>query len=360
MPTFCGSAFKNKGVQFFLDSVIDFLTRLEHTVVRYGGNSNEGNVYIYRANIAVKDSEISYGSHVGLYIYDASPAIEGNVITDNANSHGIYHLYGSALIRDNVISRNANGLYAQYSTPTVDANTLTDNSGWGIYHHDYRSAPVITANTITGNLRSARLPLSAVPNVTDDPETNAGNTLVPNRINGLWILGSGLSRDLTLGTQSAADGQTLSSYQIDNTLTVNSGTTLTVAPGVAMKFSDNAELTVNGTLNAVGTPAAPIAFTGIRDDAYGGDLNADGYASVAANGNWRGIGFYNAASEASVLEHAVVRYGGGNGSGDVYIYRSNLRVANALISNVPGIAMVLPSTAYSLFSESLPLTNGVP
>ncbi|MCC7201471.1 MAG: hypothetical protein IT393_02250, partial [Nitrospirae bacterium] len=46
----------------FGDSVVDFLTRLEYAVVRYGGSGNSGNVYIAQADFPVRFSDISYGS----------------------------------------------------------------------------------------------------------------------------------------------------------------------------------------------------------------------------------------------------------------------------------------------------------
>ncbi|WP_275100433.1 right-handed parallel beta-helix repeat-containing protein, partial [Sedimenticola hydrogenitrophicus] len=316
---------------YFQDSVIDFLTRLEHTVVRYGGRSNEGNLYLFRANVSVVNSEVSQGSHVGIHSYQSAPRIEGSTIADNA-SIGIYDDRGSALIRGNTISRNLHGVYAQYATPTLEDNQIKDNREWGVYHVDYRGAPLISGNTITGNKRAARLPLSAVPNVNDDAVASGGNVLVPNEINGLWILGGGLTRDLTLGVQSAEDGQVLNRYQFDTTLTVNSGVRLTLAPGVALKFAANTGLTVHGTLDAVGTAGAPIAFTSHRDDAYGGDFNADGYASQAANGDWQGL-YFSDQSSGSVLEQAVVRYGGSSGNGNVYAYRSAPQLTQVELSH---------------------------
>src|SRR3990172_7219162 len=183
---------------YFSDSVIDFLTRLEHAVVRYGGSNAQGNVYIYSADISVKSSDISYGSSHGIYIiYTSSPLIEGNTITGNSN-----------------------GIYVQYATPAIEGNTITGNSNWGIYHVDARNVPVITGNTITGNLRSMIIPASSMPNSTD------GNTLGPNSINGVWVRGNARGSNLRFEALYPGQPHEVNTYQIYDTLMMAAGTTL--------------------------------------------------------------------------------------------------------------------------------------
>ena len=149
----------------------------------------------------------------------SSPVIEGNVIRDHALD-GIYANNSSAnsspLIRNNAISGTQNGIYVRFMTPTIEDNTVTGNRDWGLYYFDARNAPVMTGNTFTGNKRSARIPASAVPGASDN------NVLVPNQINGLWILGNTRTTDLQLSVQTGAAGEELNSYVMENTLTVAS------------------------------------------------------------------------------------------------------------------------------------------
>src|SRR3990172_6639446 len=42
---------------YFADSVTDSMTRLEHTIIRFGGGSGEGNVFMNRADVADVPSE---------------------------------------------------------------------------------------------------------------------------------------------------------------------------------------------------------------------------------------------------------------------------------------------------------------
>ena len=50
-------------------------------------------------------------------------------------------------------------------------------------------------------------------------------------------------------------------HYIKNTISVNKGVTLTIEPGVEMKFTTGAKLIIKGTLKAIGTEDDPISFT---------------------------------------------------------------------------------------------------
>ncbi|MBQ6341425.1 MAG: InlB B-repeat-containing protein [Kiritimatiellae bacterium] len=78
-------------------------------------------------------------------------------------------------------------------------------------------------------------------------------------------------------------------YIVSNSVTVVSGATLTLQPGTILKFNSGCSLTVNGTLDAQGTRAAPIVFTSLKDDAHGGDANGDGEKTYAQAGDWHQI-----------------------------------------------------------------------
>lgn len=106
-------------------------------------------------------------------------------------------------------------------------------------------------------------------------------------------------------TWRASDG----TYVINNTVTVNQAITLTIEPGVIVKFNSNTGLVVNGTLIAEGTASAPIVFTSIRDDAYAGDTNSDGTMSTPGAGDWGSL-YIGPTSTGSRLKYTRVTYGG--------------------------------------------------
>lgn len=78
-------------------------------------------------------------------------------------------------------------------------------------------------------------------------------------------------------------------YTVTNTVTVASNVTLTIEPGVTVRFRRGTGLTVRGRLLAVGTPTQRITFTRHPGDA-----------------NWDRIMFIKAAD--SRLEHCVIEY----------------------------------------------------
>lgn len=124
--------------------------------------------------------------------------------------------------------------------------------------------------------------------------TSAASTVIPG------------STHITTNTEWTTAG---SPYVITNYLTVNSGVTLTVDPGVVVKFeqSNFGEIDVDGSLVADGTSEAPITFTSYADDSVGGDTNGDG-SSSGSPGDWYSILFLG--SGTGDLDHVNVTYGG--------------------------------------------------
>jgi hypothetical protein len=99
-----------------------------------------------------------------------------------------------------------------------------------------------------------------------------------------------------------------SPYVLTCSVTVASGATLTIAPGVVVKGQTGSQLVVEGTLVADGAVGASIVFTSYPDDTVGGDTNGDG-PSTGSPGQWVGIGF-GPGSLANVLDRVEVRYAG--------------------------------------------------
>ncbi len=107
-------------------------------------------------------------------------------------------------------------------------------------------------------------------------------------------------------------------YVVNNCdLVINAGATLTIQPGVIVKFwgiapgyasaTGSVAVIVDGTLNAAGTESQPVVFTSYADDAHGGNTNGDGASSGVA-GDWYGI-VYRPGGGGS-LDHFFVGYAG--------------------------------------------------
>lgn len=150
---------------------------------------------------------------------------------------------------------------------------------------------------------------------------NAGGTAINatpkarNSANSLISTNQTINQDITLAKNR-------SPYFIENTLTLNQGKTLTIDPGVVIKFKEGSgvSLNINGNLYIQGSQSEPVVFTSFRDDSCGlssgcGDLNGDGDSTSPVIGNnWREV--YLGPTSSSTINYARFRYGGGYSSGD--------------------------------------------
>ena len=124
------------------------------------------------------------------------------------------------------------------------------------------------------------------------------------------------------------------------------GATLTIEPGVEVRFASNTQVLVGyynrgvyyGGLIAKGTEGEPVRFT------------SNSAEPVA--GAWGGITFSNyTLDEQAILDHCIVEYGGGNGHGNVKIENSSPKIINSTIRKSSN------SGIYS-YGNSAPLIGG--
>ena len=101
-------------------------------------------------------------------------------------------------------------------------------------------------------------------------------------------------------------------YRFVRTSTTAVDASLVIEPGVEIQFASNGGFRVDstGSLNAVGTEALPIIFTGVEK----------------VKGFWNGIQYTFSGTEQNVLDHVVLEYGGqpsGNTEGLVGYFGQN-------------------------------------
>ena len=114
-------------------------------------------------------------------------------------------------------------------------------------------------------------------------------------------------------------------------IAVSHGAELTIEPGAIVKFQNlQSSLTIGGALDAQGTSASPIIFTGYRDD-VGGDTNEDEDDSTPSVGNWRHIEI--AAGGTAVIDQAHIRYGGAGTPAQLFVNGGNLTLSNSTVSD---------------------------
>ena len=92
---------------------------------------------------------------------------------------------------------------------------------------------------------------------------------------------------------------------VSNTLTIEPGTVVKLAPNVTLMLSGN------GRIVARGTAVAPIYFTSYQDDGHGGDSNGNASASFPARKDWRGLDLN--ATTGSQFDNCQFLYGGSGG-----------------------------------------------
>ena len=266
---------------------------LDHVVVKYGGQTYSFPMWrslpaiqVYTSNLVVSNSTITENGDYGIYVVDASPTILDNVITNNRKD-GIRLSNASPQIMGNTITGAGwGGIYAANSNPIIENNVIGDNAGWAIALDPSSSGAHIQGNDIFG----------------------------PNA--GILVLAGDLEASVTWNSDSV--------YVIDyyrdqyrKHLTVKEGATLTIEPGVVMKFEGFAKLFVKGDLIADGKSEAQIVFTSLKDDSHGGDTNGDGNLTAPAKNDWGNIVLWN-TSQQSVLAHTVVMYAGRTWSSPLY------------------------------------------
>lgn len=120
-----------------------------------------------------------------------------------------------------------------------------------------------------------------------------------------------------------------SPYVVENTIGILGGATLTIEPGVVVKFGDMASLYVDGVLDASGTVAGPIIFTSDKDDSVGGDTNGDGVGTSPSESDWNALSFGNIGT-ASTLSHIEIHFA----SQGVLSFGSSLFISDAVIKYV--------------------------
>ena len=261
-------------------------------------------------NVTIKYAGSYYGS---LYVNGTSPVISNSTIRFS-NNHGIY-ITGAAAptITGNIIRDNQqDGIRLAGSFPTIADNVIVSNVGYAIYM-DGASRPDFS-----------------------------GNTAYYNGINGI-----GVSGHVSSPTTWPLDLP----YIIADNVTVDTGVVLTIEPGTVVKFNSGRSLTINGALVAAGTTGDRIVFTSIHDDYFDGDTNNNGSASAPNPGDWQLIHFTASSLSSSLLDHAIVKYGG------VKIEGSSPTVRNSYIGHSSGYGIQVLSEAAPTIANNLISNN---
>ncbi|HSZ56396.1 MAG TPA: hypothetical protein VK797_12085, partial [Tepidisphaeraceae bacterium] len=141
--------------------------------------------------------------------------------------------------------------------------------------------------------------------------------------------------DFTVGGTLGSNTHWFGTVEVTSNLTVAGGVTVTIDPGTVIKSTQGVGITVDGTVDAMGTAAAPIIFTTINDDTVGTSLTSTG-TSTGVAGSWDQIVFA-AGSDASIVQNAQIRFAGNaNNPGNTSFFRPAIQITSSKVdlSNV--------------------------
>jgi len=195
----------------------------------------------------------------------------------------------------------------------VSNSLLSDSYNYGL-RCEGTASPVCTTNV---EIKNCRLDPIAMSLKSNPVFSFSGMTIKSNGngSNGIRILEGTLSSDATLIKRDVGGIYNIA-YIIDR-LDISSDATLTVMPGVVIKFLRyTSRISVNGAFVADGTPEENVVFTSLKDDSKGGDTNDDGNASTPEKGDWWSITFNESDRDtANLLDNCTLNYGGRDQSG---------------------------------------------
>lgn len=290
--------------------------------------------------------------------------IEGELNINGTDNDKVYF----TSLRDDAIGGDTNNDTGQTQPSTYDWGGLLFHEGsQGIIQHlelRYGNGPendgVIhldgssprLANVTVRHSDSSAISMLATdrPNIINFSPSNTS-------LAGLKIRSGGLNQDAIWDITGIV-------YLLENDFTIGPNTTLTIEPGVIVKFvrgifsSTKVNLVIEGELNVKGTNNSRTYFTSSRDDAIGGDTNNDGGDTQPSPSDWGAIQYQDGSK--GIIEYAVIRYGGlGNRAGAVHTGAvSDLTIRGSILTNnTIGLYAIGPTLSNSQRSNS---TTSVP
>jgi|GEM_PF-277505 len=225
---------------------------------------------------------------------------------------------------------NQSGIVTYSDAGGEISNSLISDSYYYGLRCEGTASPVCSINVEIKNCRWDPIAMS----LKSDPTFSFSGMKIKsngNGSNGIRILEGTLSSDATLIKRDVGGIYNIA-YIVDR-LTVASDATLTITPGVVIKFLDyNSSIEVDGAFVADGKPSEKIVFTSLKDDSKGGDTNDDGNTTAPEKGDWWCIVFNDSERDtANLLNNCLLNYGAADQSGwaDRKDY-GTIRVFNAL------------------------------
>jgi len=139
---------------------------------------------------------------------------------------------------------------------------------------------------------------------------------------------------------------------IGNSL-LSHGYTLTINPGVVVKFNDSCVLQIDGELDAIGTSQNRITFTSNQLNPQPGDWGKIHFSDTCVNAVFDTLGNY---VSGCIMKYCDVLYGGGIGFGEIHIESSSPYFSHCNISKSSAAGIYSHNTTY-VIDSSLIMNN---
>jgi len=250
---------------------------------------------------------------------DPTSVMDNCILQFGSMSSSVYHING--------VWVNSGGLTLINSSPTITYSTFKDVK-YGIYAFASSNPTIENCKFQNSTYTPILMSVSANP-------TFSGNTFTNCGITALGICGEHLPTSGTISQRNVA-GYNNITYAIMGDLYINSGSNVTVDPGVVIKPWNSVAVFVEGGFKADGTEVDPIVFTSIKDDNFGnpGDTNGDGNATAPAVNNWETIHFKSTSDDAfSLLDNCLIKFGGSSSNGAVTYTDAGAPITSSTISD---------------------------
>ena len=253
-------------------------------------------------------------------------------------------------------TNNSYGMIDLTNTNLPISNSILSDAAHGMVAHG-TSAPTLTNVTIANCLSTP-----VMQSLTAGP-TYTNLTFLNNTYTGIGLIGEAISASAHLTQKTVAGYANITYVMIGGILTINAPATVTIDPGIVIKFTPGTGITVENVLDAEGTGPSPIVFTSYRDDNYGNplDTNGDGHTTPAV-GDWNQIYFDDASVDASCkLTNDRLLYGG------VYPYytevecaRANPTITGNTFSNCASAIRIDGPSTPNFSNNTVTITTSVP
>jgi len=197
------------------------------------------------------------------------------------------------------------------SSSVIKNSHIGHSAHVGIY-----SDSIVTTTEIENNIISDG---ESFPFAAREPMLNklhSKNTFHNNKFNNSFIMLPSLINSPTIWDKSGYTRVLL------GVSTIAENTTLSIKPGVIVKFLASSGLNVDGTLKADGS-SEKIVFTSAKDTKYGDKAAIDGSSPIG--GDWLGISFNSV--NGSMVKNCRVTYGNG-----ILVKKSNVTISGCTIS----------------------------